>query len=545
MIIDYNLKAVIFDDKIEEAQPIIDALNYERIPNVFINFKDDLRDDKPLKNIRIVFADLILGGESEGAAEKVLESIRTSIIDNIQVSNGPFILVVWSKHSTRAEELEKRIREISNLNFVTIPLDKNDYFERKNGEYRLKESNSLDNLRYSIQNSIDQLDEFEYLNQSKTGFRKASSYNDLLDDIKNDILKKVNDIFEITEESWQLKDGITFAQISADILKKLANIEYLNIFLEWESDARDTISKVLNSLLENIANENNVKKVVSSAIKSTLGQKVNSDSKDMLNAFYHTLNSILADSIENKSLSESKHDTFLKSLDLDDIDSEMKAIINYKTLFEETHDKTIKNGNIYCIKDLEDVIPKDILKNIFGLDIENILNSDFIVHLPQQKLDDRNIAIDKYCNTLETAIDELSGKLLGNKAFSKKCKDNIKSLIYPIVMEFTPSCDIANNKFNKSRLIFGLLFEPSVKCIAKKSDSLYLTDFHFKLKNEDKSLDSNYRLAFFIKNIFAINPALLKEICPLIRARKELVNDLQHSISNHISRIGISSIDGF
>ncbi|MEY4505091.1 MAG: hypothetical protein RL154_1388, partial [Pseudomonadota bacterium] len=41
----------------------------------------------------------------------------------------------------------------------------------------------------------------------------------------------------------------------------------------------------------------------------------------------------------------------------------------------------------------------------------------------------------------------------------------------------------------------------------------------------------------------AVNPAKVKEMTPIIRARKELVTDLQHAIANHISRIGISSID--
>lgn len=81
MISDYNLKAVVFDDREEEAKPLIDALNYERVPNIFINFKDDSRDDKKLQNIRIVFADLIIGDSYEG--KKSLDAIRATILDNI------------------------------------------------------------------------------------------------------------------------------------------------------------------------------------------------------------------------------------------------------------------------------------------------------------------------------------------------------------------------------------------------------------------------------------------------------------------------------
>ena len=73
----------------------------------------------------------------------------------------------------------------------------------------------------------------------------------------------------------------------------------------------------------------------------------------------------------------------------------------------------------------------------------------------------------------------------------------------------------------------------------------YLTSFHFKVNNSTYSLNKNYRLALFTRNIFSVNPTKIKEMIPIIRARKELVTDLQHAIASHISRIGISSIDGF
>ena len=87
------------------------------------------------------------------------------------------------------------------------------------------------------------------------------------------------------------------------------------------------------------------------------------------------------------------------------------------------------------------------------------------------------------------------------------------------------------------------MINSSYACLKNKSDSLYITDFHFKYKSEDRDLDGNYRLVFFIKNIFAVNPEKIKELTPMIRARKEFATDLQHAIANHISRIGISSLD--
>jgi hypothetical protein len=477
MIADYNLNALVFDDRENEAEPLIKALNYERIPNIFINFKNDDRDDKKVQNIRIIFADLIIGEYQGGEISSVVEAIRTSILDNISKENGPFILAAWSKHSDFVSTLKSRILEVEpELNFIAVKLDKNDYFE-KNGEI------------------------------------------------------------------WDLKDGITFQNIRADIATQLQDLAHIEIFLEWEKDARNSISRILNNFLEDISNKEKIEKTVSSTIKSTLGKKITPTSKDKLDAFYHTLNSTLADSIDNNVSPETKHDSFLGTLDLDHIDQDMKAEINRKTLFEECINNDLKTGNIYSFEDFKSNFSEQVLDEICGYNEKSIFDDEFFKHdIINEIKDEKENVIDKICNTLHTAIK--NGNLLGNSKFSKECKELTKTNYYPILMEFTPSCDVANGKYLKSRLIYGYLIDSKYKCFKKSSDSLYITSFHFSLKNEKWGISSNYRLAFFIKNIFAVNPKNVREMTPIIRARKEFVTDLQHAIANHISRIGISSIDG-
>ncbi len=483
MISDYNLKAVVFDDREEEAKPLIDALNYERVPNVFINFKNDVRDDKKLQNIRIVFADLIVGEYASGDDTAVIEAIRASILDNISVDNGPFILVAWSKHSKLVSLLKDRILEVEpKLSFLTVELDKNKYFEKNNN-----------------------------------------------DDI------------------WFQKDAKQFSIIGKDIVEQLKELEYLEIFLEWEKDARNSISKILNNFLEDISDETKVKKSISGTIKKTIGKCERLTSEQKLEAFYRTLNETLSDSIENNVAPENKHDTFLDSLDLENLDEELKAEINSKTLFEDIldDDKTFKNGNIYSFEEFKEKFSEQVLSEVCGYNEEDIFNSEFFKHdlVSEIKEDgEKETVIDRVCKTLKSAIKD--GILQGKSKFGKECKEQTKNNYHPILMEFTPACDIANNKYLKSRLIYGYLIDSKYKCFKNSSESLYITPFHFKLQNEKFGLKSNYRLVFFIKNIFAVNPLKVKEMTPIIRARKELVTDLQHAIANHISRIGISSIDG-
>lgn len=481
MISDYNLKAVVFDDREEEAKPLIDALNYERVPNIFINFKDDSRDDKKLQNIRIVFADLIIGDSYEG--EKSLDAIRATILDNIDINNGPFILVCWSKHSEHSKILEQRLLDIEpKLNFITIALDKHRYFTK-----------------------IDQ-----------TGI-------------------------------YELKKGVSFNNISIDIVSKLKELEYLEIFLEWEKDARNSISKILNNFLDNITNAIKVKDSISGTIKKTIGKQEELTNEQKLEAFYRTLNETLSDSIENNVAPVNKHDSFLSSLDLENLDEDIKAEINSKTLFEDIldGDKTFKNGNIYSFEEFKEKFSDQVLSEVCGYDEEDIFNKEFFKHDViselKEKDGEKETVVDRVCRTLKSAIK--GDKLLGKSAFGKECKQHTKNNYKPILMEFTPSCDIANNKYLKSRLIYGYLIDSTYKCFKNSSESLYITPFHFKLHNDNFGLNSNYRLVFFIKNIFAVNPNKIKEMTPIVRARKELVTDLQHDIANHISRIGISSID--
>ncbi len=470
MLSEYNLKAVVFDDIESEAKPLIDALNYERIPNVFINFKDDDRDDKKLKNIRIVFADLIIGEYHAGDDTATVEAIRTAILDNIEDNNGPFVLAIWSKHTVLAETLKTRLLEINpNLNFAVVKLDKNDYFEQDG-------------------------------------------------------------------DIWKLKEDKSFVDIKDDINDQLNTLNYLPIFLEWERDARESISKILNNFIEDISNDSKVKNTVSSAIKSTLGNKVELDIEDKIKAFYQTLNTVLADSIINNSNPIEKHEDFLNSLDLENIDDDMKAEINAKTLFEIPNNNDLKTGNIYSFEDFKRVFSDEVLNEICGYDA-SILGRDFLRHSPEDKKNGEGTIIQRFCRTICPTGLQTKGEL------KRECKEFIENNIYTILMEFTPSCDIAQTKYLKSRLIYGFLFKSDVKCISKKSDSLYITDFHFKYKDDTKGLNGNYRLVFFIKNIFAVNPDKIKQLTPMIRARKEFATDLQHAIANHISRIGVSSLD--
>jgi hypothetical protein len=211
-------------------------------------------------------------------------------------------------------------------------------------------------------------------------------------------------------------------------------------------------------------------------------------------------------------------------LDFENIDDDTIAEINRKTLFEDPSDNELKTGNIYSFNEFKNLFYGDVIKDVCGCDYENILSSDLFRYK-------------KNCRFLDKEDSETQDD------FQKRHLDKMQETSYPVLLEFTPSCDIAQKKYTKSRLIFGYMIDSKYACLENESESLYITKFHFKYKDDSRNLDGNYRLAFFIKNIFAVNPEKIKELTPMIRARKEFATDLQHAIANHISRIGISSLD--
>lgn len=159
MLSKLGLKTVVFDDFFEEAEPLIKGLDSERIPNIFINFNYAEDDYKPLTNIRMVFADLFI------EKNKSVDGIAAAINDHITENNGPFILVAWTKHPDYLSKLIERLDSYpKNLTFISICLDKNEYFESEQGQdnyadskYEFIDEKSFDNIREDINKELELL----------------------------------------------------------------------------------------------------------------------------------------------------------------------------------------------------------------------------------------------------------------------------------------------------------------------------------------------------------------------------------------------------
>lgn len=99
-MISQNSKIVVIDDKYDDVKHLLLTLNKNGTGLIY--FKgDDLTElpDKPLKGIRLLFLDFVLG--TDGQPPKTQISTLISVLrKTIATDNGPYLLLAWTGHST-------------------------------------------------------------------------------------------------------------------------------------------------------------------------------------------------------------------------------------------------------------------------------------------------------------------------------------------------------------------------------------------------------------------------------------------------------------
>ncbi len=150
MPIPQNGRVVIIDDKWEEAQPIVKALGRKSVPVLYFP-TIECCPDAPLDDVRVIFLDLrLLPGSSEtktaiGPAYAVFSKI-------IGETNGPYILVLWTKHPEELSEFLEMIAKYKPaiLPHWTIPLVKNNYIEPKGENEWIEKPGAMDCLKEEL-----------------------------------------------------------------------------------------------------------------------------------------------------------------------------------------------------------------------------------------------------------------------------------------------------------------------------------------------------------------------------------------------------------
>ena len=109
--------------------------------------------------------------------------------------------------------------------------------------------------------------------------------------------------------------------------------------------------------------------------------------------------------------------------------------------------------------------------------------------------------------------------------------EKLIKMTVPILIEITPRCDYVQDKWKKSKLVFGALFPLDFETYVKDADFLY--KFFLIQYN-----GGTYCLVFNSHYLYTIRPKLLNNIKPILQARKELLVDVQYWFSKQLARPG-------
>lgn len=209
-------RAVVIDNKNEEGEAIVDALNKADVPVDFIHVKPDGSEDDITTYPHpreLIFADLLLNENQEELKSNISRLI--GIINKLQPDDAKFYgIVVWTKHTTLTDDFLKRISKAVKLGKELVEKD-----ETEEG-YEEEEVSTVINLR-NPPLFILQLDKMKYnkdgewefsnllqdmnveLEKSKTAYfslRWKQKVNEAIDNVTNQIYQLATDYKKYEDE---------------------------------------------------------------------------------------------------------------------------------------------------------------------------------------------------------------------------------------------------------------------------------------------------------------------------------------------------------
>ena len=231
-------KVVIIEDKISEALPLMNILSNENIPFMYFDGTESNFPSELLVGIRMIFLDLRFDAITPSDEGKNVYSRISNIFGNLLSNeNGPYILLVWSKHQDDYEsELKDKLKSINIEPEFILFLDKAEYFdsqydiEHKFREFTLKEIN------YKYGNDFG---------------------NEVLVDKLTYRLKEIGCFDQKKAKSNALKE------IEKKLKEELQKADLMSLFILWENAVgkakTETINQLYYNMPDNIKKENRLK----------------------------------------------------------------------------------------------------------------------------------------------------------------------------------------------------------------------------------------------------------------------------------------------
>lgn len=314
MILPNHGKIIIIDDEEKDVKSLMNALKKEKMPFLFYSDQggDDLPENGPIPNVRLVFLDLDLGiGDSFNRKQKV-RIVQERIVKLIE-PNTPYVLVIWSTHEDTLlniliEDFSGHFKEYAPI--IRCSFDKQ---ETINGGH----ANPLQIIRDKLKNEFSKFEAFNAFLLWESIVGKSSA----------EVVNGFTQIFEL-DDSWN-KNLLAFffrlaeANVGRERISELNDQQKLQLALE-------TITLALTDTVEtNIRSEINK---LNLAIEEN-GAIISVDQLIAINSKLHVINSDILEHFlpGNVYLQDFTDDEKVEAIVRDAFDKrKIKAIIDSK-----------------------------------------------------------------------------------------------------------------------------------------------------------------------------------------------------------------------
>jgi len=142
-----------------------------------------------------------------------------------------------------------------------------------------------------------------------------------------------------------------------------------------------------------------------------------------------------------------------------------------------------------------------------------------------------------YYNKIKLTKQGIAQEFFGGSIRVYGNKSALLKKVIPILLEITPECDYVQKKWKTANLVLGILWPESFGNTLSANSNAHKPDYVYK-SLPVKYQDEVYYLTFNAHRLFNIGFHVFDSVKPILKARKELLVDIQQWFSGHISRPG-------
>ncbi|KOM96222.1 hypothetical protein ACP49_02535 [Clostridium botulinum] len=507
MEISKNHKVFVIDDKYEEALPVLQSLAIKGIFTIYWNGSLETKPEEPLEGIRFVFLDMRFSAVTD--SRSINTYLFTLLRSAISIKNGPYILFIWSKHDNEyLEEFKKEIFNVKEIPkpYLIINMEKNNF---------IKWSYEKNEVYDEVAATLDVKDKQE---------------------IKNEILEllKNYNISDTIETINVVENGVNKLIYSLD--EKLKEINSLAILLMWENLVNISAKKLVNdiaSFSEISGNwDNNIKTLIQHLAVANAGKSLGTKTKDYVLNALSTFNQMLPDELWNQLM---KNDIDEKTFNFINNPSIIKTVDENVYSISKTSNKYIikKNNSDYAsfkrIDALKEDVDKELCKEMYKQYLEFFGKSNFKLLCERITSDE----IKKPGSVYEFQDDDMLQDLC-NSILKKQYEITLTNISL-IKLDVSSSCDYAQNKLKRIRILPGIMVEESYFSAIDDTEDIYCTP----------ELEVNNKLVKLVFNFHYItneSKNKLTEANIIFSFRELLLTEIKHKLSSYISRVGIINL---